>query len=145
MIGLPDERLSPMTIGATGVKVYQNLKHAQIVNLSGVLNVSPWFWLRWENRLDYGYGEDAQGDGLPLMAPLTYTTKAKVRSGNIEAEVGADFVSRQSHYGEKYGETPSAGYAVWHFNMGWRLLIGSVWNHTPQKGRNIYANVTFSL
>lgn len=166
IIGIPDERLSPMTIGAAGVKIYQNLNNAQIVNLLGMLNFSPWPWLRWENRLEYGYGRENTGARLPLIAPLTYRAKVKGQADNVEAEMGADFVARQSHYGEKYGEIPSVGYAVWHFSVGYRCALGSVstnfhvgvdnlfdryfstysdWNHIPQKGRNIYANVSFQL
>ena len=51
IIGRPDSRLSPMTIGAAGVKVYQNLKHAQIVNASLMADFRLASWLLFENRV----------------------------------------------------------------------------------------------
>ena len=82
------------------------------------------------------------------------------------SEAGVQAVARNSHYGSKYGETPTAGYAIWHFNIGGHFQFGTVgtdihlgvenlfdrhystysdWNHIPQKGRNIYFNLSFQL
>lgn len=84
----------------------------------------------------------------------------------IEAEGGVRMAARNSHCGAEYGETPTPGYAVWHLNIGSHFMLGKVatdlhlgienlfdryystysdWNHIPQKGRNIYVNVTFQI
>ena len=39
IIGEPDERLSAMTIGAAGVKIYRNMSNARIVNATLTANV----------------------------------------------------------------------------------------------------------
>ena len=166
IIGTPDDRLSPMTIGAAGVKVYQNLKNAQIVNASLVFNITPLPWLRWNNRVSYSYGKESTGARLPQIAPLTYTTALKVLLQNWEGELGGELVSRQDNYSSKYGETPTPGYAVWRISAGYQFPIYSVlanihigvdnlfdryystysdWNHIPQKGRNIYINVSLQI
>ena len=166
IIGTPDDRLSPMTIGAAGVKVYQNLKNAQIVNASLVFNIKPLPWLRWNNRVSYSYGKESTGARLPQIAPLTYTTALKVLLQNWEGELGGELVSRQDNYSSKYGETPTPGYAVWRISAGYQFPIYSVlanihigvdnlfdryystysdWNHIPQKGRNIYINVSLQI
>ena len=67
---------------------------------------------------------------------------------------------------DKYGEHPTAGYAIWHFSAGYPLTIGNMtvvfrggvenlfdrryttysdWNGIPQKGRNIYVNIQLSF
>ena len=166
IIGRPDSRLSPMTIGAAGVKVYQNLKHAQIVNASLMADFRLASWLLFENRVAYSYGRENTGARLPLIAPLSYLGSLRFCWKYLEAEGGVKMASRNSHCGTEYGETPTAGYAVWHLNIGGQLRLGQVianlhfgienlfdryystysdWNHIPQKGRNIYVNASFQL
>ena len=166
IIGRPDSRLSPMTIGAAGVKVYQNLKHAQIVNASFLADFRLTPWLLFENRVAYSYGQESTGARLPLIAPLSYLGSLRFSWKYLEAEGGVKMASRNSHCGTEYGETPTAGYAVWHLNIGGHFQWGKVgtdlhfgienlfdryystysdWNHIPQKGRNIYVNASFQL
>lgn len=166
IIGRPDTRLSAMTIGAAGVKVYQNLSNAQIVNTSLTADCSLFSWLQWENRLSYSYGKESSGAWLPLIAPLSYSGSLRFYWKNIEAEGGVRMAARNSHCGSEYGETPTSGYAVWHLNLGGHFQWGQIgtdihlgienlfdryystysdWNHIPQKGRNIYVNVSFQL
>ena len=166
IIGRPDSRLSPMTIGAAGVKVYQNLKHAQIVNASFLADFRLTPWLLFENRVAYSCGQESTGARLPLIAPLSYLGSLRFSWKYLEAEGGVKMASRNSHCGTEYGETPTAGYAVWHLNIGGHFQWGKVgtdlhfgienlfdryystysdWNHIPQKGRNIYVNASFQL
>ena len=166
IIGSPDDRLSPMTIGAEGVKVYRNLPDAQILNTSAALNWQPLSWLRWDNHLSYSYGKGNTHARLPMIAPLTYKGALKFFWKNLESEAGVRAVARNCKCGTQYGETPTAGYAIYHFNIGGHFQIGKVgtdihvgvenlfdryystysdWNHIPQKGRNLYANLSFQL
>ena len=166
IIGRPDTRLSPMTIGAAGVKIYQNLRHAQIVNTTIEADIRPFRWLQWENRMTYSYGKESTGARLPLIAPLSYLSGLRILWRNIEAEGGVRMAACNSHCGTEYGESPTDGYAVWHLNIGGHFQLGKIgtdlhlgvenlfdryystysdWNHIPQKGRNIYVNVSFQL
>ena len=166
IIGRPDTRLSPMTIGAAGVKIYQNLRHAQIINTTIEADIRPLRWLQWENRMTYSYGKESTGARLPLIAPLSYMGGLRFLWRNIEAEGGVRMAARNNRCGIEYGETPIAGYAIWHLNIGGHCQLGRVgtdihlgienlfdryystysdWNHIPQKGRNIYVNASFQL
>ena len=166
IIGRPDTRLSAMTIGAAGVKIYQNLRYARIVNTMFSADIKPFSWLLWENRLSYSYGSESTHARLPLIAPLSYLGSLKFAWHNFEAEGGVHMAARNTHCGTEYGELPTAGYAVWHLNVGTRLQFRKVtanlhvgienlfdrhystysdWNHIPQKGRNIYVNTSFQL
>ena len=166
IIGRPDTRLSAMTIGAAGVKIYQNLRYARIVNTMFSADIKPFSWLLWENRLSYSYGSESTHARLPLIAPLSYLGSLKFVWHNFEAEGGVHMAARNTHCGTEYGELPTAGYAVWHLNVGTRLQFRKVtanlhfgienlfdryystysdWNHIPQKGRNIYVNTSFQL
>ena len=166
IIGRPDNRLSAMTIGAAGVKVYQNLPSAQIFNTSLTFDYTPFRWLTWKNRLTYSYGRESSSARLPLIAPLTYQGTLEFLWRNITAQCGVRLAARNSHCGILYGETPTPGYAVWNLNIGGHFRFGrlntdlnlgvenlfdrhystySDWNHIPQKGRNIYVTTAFQL
>ena len=166
IIGRPDTRLSAMTLGAAGVKIYQNLSYAQIVNASFTADYRPVKWLEWSNRIAYAYGKESRGERLPLIAPLSYQGSLRLRWSNLDAEGGVRMASRNSHCGKDYGETPTSGYTIWHLNVGGHFNIGEVgadlhlgvenlfdrhystysdWNHIPQKGRNVYVNASFRI
>ena len=166
IIGRPDTRLSAMTLGAAGVKIYQNLSYAQIVNASLTADYRPVEWLEWSNRIAYAYGKESRGERLPLIAPLSYQGSLRLRWSNLDAEGGVRMASRNSHCGKDYGETPTSGYTIWHLNVGGHFNIGEVgadlhlgvenlfdrhystysdWNHIPQKGRNVYVNASFRI
>ena len=166
IIGRPDTRLSAMTIGAEGVKIYQNLPSAQIVNATLTADYAPLRWLTWKNRLTYSYGRESSGARLPLIAPLTYQGSLQFLWHNLTAQCSVRLATRNSHCGTLYGETPTPGYAVWNLNIGSHFRLArlytevnlgvenlfnrhystySDWNHIPQKGRNIYINTAFQL
>ena len=162
IIGQFDERLSPMTIGAEGVKVYGNLSHATIANfsLSARWLLTP--HLQWNNKVGYGLGRDADGDALPMISPFTWRSSVQYVWHRLQLQADVEGNARQSRYGDKYDELPSdswailnlsAQYAISHytFRLGVENLFDkyyttySDWKKIPQKGRNIYANITFDF
>lgn len=166
IIGLPDDRLSAMTIGAAGVKVYQNLSHAKIVNFSFLANWNILDFLRWENIVSYIYGVESNGIYLPMMAPVTYKSAFRIIGKLWEAKIGMESAACHSNYSAKYGETETPGYAVFDINGGYKFVFRtftvdfhagienvldhryttySDWNSIPKKGRNIYVNATFTI
>lgn len=165
IIGQFETRLSPMTVGAEGVKVYGNLSHARVANVT--LNAG--YRLAHADcklTLSYALGWDADGDPLPFIAPFSYTARLGYdwRRLRVEAELKGSV--RQTDYAPKYGESLTPAYAIVGLSANYRLPLGSRlltlkmgvenlldktystyadWNKIPQKGRNIYANITFEL
>ena len=166
IIGQFETRLSPMTVGAEGVKVYGNISHATIANVS-----LSWDWqiteqLRWNKKVSYSAGRDADGDALPLISPISWQSEWIYQHQRFQAQATIKGNARQSNYGEKYGETAAkawtivslaAAYQCSMFNVQCSIRFGvenlfdkqyatyADWNHIPQKGRNIYMNLTFEL
>ena len=143
--------------------MYHNLPNAQILNATATFNWQLFSWLRWHHQLAYSYGKESTHARLPMIAPLTYQGGLKLFWRHLESEAGVRAVARNSKCGSKYGETPTAGYAIWHFNIGSQFQVGKIsaplhlgvenlfdryystysdWNHIPQKGRNLYANLS---
>ena len=166
IIGQFETRLSPMTVDAEGVKVYGNISHATIANVS-----LSWDWqiteqLRWNKKVSYSSGRDADGDPLPLISPISWQSEWIYQHQRFQAQATIKGNARQSNYGDKYGETAAKAwtivslaasyqFSILHSQFSIRAGIENLfdkqyatyadWNHIPQKGRNIYMNLTFEL
>ena len=199
IIGQFENRLSPMTVDAEGVKVYANIPRATIANTSLTAEWQLSEGLRWSGKVSYSTGRDADGDPLPLISPVSWQTELQYHYKKLQAQAVLKGNARQSNYGGKYGETPAKAWtilnlaATYHLSLhspsknrgGQGALIPSSvpvihspsktrggqgaltshltirlgienlfdkhyatyadWNDLPQKGRNIYMNLTFTL
>ena len=171
IIGQFERRLSAMTVDAEGVKVYGNISRATIANASLTAEWQVVKGLRWNGKVSYGVGRDEDGDALPLISPISWLTELQYVYKRLQAQVIVKGDSRQYSYGSKYGETRAATWVICNISAGYGLpdikckttIVKSTirvgaenlfdrqyatyadWNHIPQKGRNIYANLTFEL
>ena len=166
IIGQFETRLSPMTVGAEGVKVYGNISHATIANASLAADWQLTERLRWSGKVSYSSGRDDDGDPLPLISPISWQTELQYNYQRFGARATVKGNARQRNYGEKYGETAASEWAILNLsaNYQWSMFNGQCsirfgvenlldkryatyadWNHIPQKGRNIYLNLTFTL
>lgn len=165
IIGAFEKRLSPMTVGAEGVKVYQNEKDARIINTSASADWKVLPNVSWHARLAYAIGRDAHGN-LPFIAPLSYETRVRWQRRSVSAQAELLGNARQTRYGARYGETPTPAYAIVNLSAQYafdlqmaavtlragvenlfdkRYSTYSDWNKIPQKGRNVYFNLAMSL
>jgi iron complex outermembrane receptor protein len=162
IIGQFENRLSAMTVGAEGVKVYGNIDHATIANASLTAEWMPINGLRWSVKGTYSIGHDNKGENLPFIAPFTYQSRLSYATGPLSVQAEVKGHARQAKYGKKYGESEtsawtilnlSANYAWHHFTLraGIENLFDRYyatyadWCHIPQKGRNIYMSFSFEL
>ena len=166
IIGQFETRLSPMTVGAEGVKVYGNISHATIANASLTAEWQLTEQLRWNGKVSYSSGRDADGDPLPLISPVSWQTELQYHYKRLQVGTVMKGNARQSNYGEKYGETAAKAWTILNLAAQYQLSIVNYqlsirvgvenlfdkqyatyadWNHIPQKGRNIYMNLTFEL
>ena len=166
IIGQYESRLSPMTIGAKGVKIYTNLNHATISNTTLHALWQPLTALSFNAEATYATGTDDEGDNLPLIAPFSYKTTLAFSAKKITTRITLIGNAKHSDYAQKYGETPTAAYAIAnisaqynlslrHTNIAIRMGIENIadrnyttysdWCHIPQKGRNAYASAVFEF
>ena len=161
IIGHFEQRLSAMTVGAEGVKVYGNLDHATIANLSLTAGLEGRF-LQLNGKVSYSSGRDNQGDALPLIAPITWQTELDFAKGSWSGQIEVKGNGRQRVWGQKYGETASARWTILNLSAQYHYRYLSVragvenlldkfyatyadWNDIPQKGRNVYVNLTIEI
>ena len=162
IIGQFETRLSPMTVGAEGVKVYGNISHATIANASLTAEWLLTERLRWNGKVNYSTGRDADGDPLPLISPVSWQAELQYHYKHLQAGAVLKGNARQSNYGGKYGETAAKAWTIVNLSATYQFSSFVVragienlfdkkyatyadWNHIPQKGRNIYMNLTFTL
>ena len=166
IIGQFEDRLSAMTVGAEGVKVYGNIDHATIANTSLTAEWRPVSGLRWSAKGTYSVGRDDDGEPLPLIAPFTYQSRLTYATGPLSLQAEVKGHTRQAKYGKKYGETETAAwtivnlsanyqFSIKHYQLALRAGVENLfdkyyatyadWCHIPQKGRNIYVNLSFEI
>ena len=166
IIGKPNANLSTMTIGASGVKVYQNLNHATIFNAN--LNTKYIFlkYFHWLNHLGYSLGQDNKNNPLPLIAPFSYSTSLDYVNKKFSADVDLQGATKQVNYSAEYGEDLTPAYFIVNTSVGYDFIFGHVaptvkigienvldrkystyadWNNIPRKGRNVYINLKINL
>lgn len=173
IIGEFEDRLSAMTVDAEGVKVYGNISHAVIVNSSFSADVSlPVRLFRregkmeWRTKIGYSIGRDDEDDYLPFISPFSYSSSLSAECGRLTLRTELTGCASQSCHAAKYGESKTPAYAVCNINAAYSLLLSGLpvtihagvenlfdkryttysdWCGIPQKGRNIYVNLTMRL
>lgn len=166
IIGEIDSSLSPMTIGASGVKIYEGLDHAIIWN-SG-LKAEYHLLQDWHltGRVGYSMGQDFLGEPLPLISPFNYHAAIHYKKNVFNAELSFSGAAEQTEFGAVYGETPSEAYTILNANASYNFYFGGSsifvragvenifdryystytdWNDIPRLGRNFFLNLSYVL
>lgn len=156
-----------MTIGAKGVKQYENISKAMIANVSIELNNRIGTFVKWKNNVKWAIGKDDNNDYLPLITPIAGISTLAYDYGRLNVNGGIEWAAAQKNYGKKYGETKSNGYLVTNASVGYRWRIASKiflsikagvenitdkkyttysdWNDIARKGRNGYLNINIGF
>ncbi len=158
---------SVMTIGANGVKQYQNIGNARLIGGELSIGIRIDENLRFRSSNTYTRGTDQDGYALPLISPFqTVNTLYWSLSGyHLDAEFQYD--APQQHVSlQAYGELPTPEVALLHiggrksFQIGHTLLTASIrienvmdrqyYRHQDlmkiaRPGRNVITGVTFAF
>ncbi len=104
---------SAMTIGATGVKQYENLDNATIVGGEVKFRYSIMKNLLFTSANSISYGVDDERKALPLIPPFKSTNSIKYSWKKIRFDVTYTTGAMQTHVDfDKYGELPSSEFNV---------------------------------
>jgi iron complex outermembrane receptor protein len=166
IIGEVDSSLSPMTIGANGVKIYESLAYANIfdVYLNSSYRISDAFSIN--GTIGYNYGKGSNDEYLPFIKPFSYIAEINYSREFFNAALQLNGNGNQTHYGSYYGETGKPSFAILNLNLGNVFYIKqnkmvlkygienildtyyttyADWNNIPNQGRNIYMNASVVL
>lgn len=166
IIGEVNPSLSTMTIGADGVKMYTNLKYADIVNLSFNGEYKLWPGLTWSGTVSWHRGTDNQNRDLPLISPLAYQSFLKYRAKGFYGELSVRGAGKQVDFNPEFGEDQTPAYTIFSMALGktfdmfgnplyTRAGIENIfdrhystytdWNNIPRMGRNLFFNISYKI
>lgn len=166
IVGKPDTSLIPMTIGATGVKIYTALEYATIFNISLTSEIKFSKQLKWNSQLVYSRGKDFKNVNLPFISPVSYLTSLAYLKEKFSTEVVLQGNAKHTNFGAIYGEDETPDYAIISANFGYKFNINnnklitkfgvenifdsyystfSDWNNLPRQGRNYFVNLSINL
>ncbi len=138
IMGKVDPELSPMIIGANGVKAYENLDGAMLAGLESQLTYK-------RGRLDllnittYTYGKTIDNDPLPLMPPLKDNLEVNYRmKRDWVFTVGVEAAMEQHLINDDFGERPTPGYAIANCQASKTFSLRDVRFRTSLKVDNIF-------
>lgn len=166
IIGTPDFSILPMTIGASGVKIYNALNYATLIK--SVFDFETYLTtdLKWKNQVTYSYGKGSDDENLPFISPLAYNSKLFYKKNKFSSELAVLGNFIHHNYAPKYGEIKKPDYAILNFasnytfdfdktklniKAGMENILDSAystfadWNNIPRMGRNLFINMIFSI
>ena len=155
-----------MTIGADGVRIYEGLDNATIVNSN--LNMAYRFSnaLQMDAGIGYNLGKDNNGANLPLISPVTYKTAVHYKKKAFNAEISLNGADKQRNFSSYYGEDSTSAYTIFNANISYNFYFsgqtlyvkGGIqnifdryystytdWKNIPRMGRNVFLNVSYVL
>lgn len=166
IIGKINPNFAPMTIGASGIKVYENLEYAQISNFKFYSDYQLNNHFHWKTNFSYHFGKDQDGAPLPLISPFNFGSNLGFSHQKWNANLAWQGNSKQTEFSEEYGEDETPAYHLFHFNIGKSFQIGthklvlksgvqnifntyfttfSDWNNIPRMGRNFFLHASFTI
>ena len=166
IIGDIDDTVSPMTIGANGVRLYDALNHASIfdVYLNTSYNLSKKF--SFNNSIGYNYGVGSNNQNLSLIKPFSYVAEINYNTQKFNTALQLEGNGNQSDYSSFYGEDETPAYAILNLNLGNIFYLKSNklvlkygvenildanystyadWNNISRQGRNFYLNASYII
>lgn len=165
IVGKPKPGLLPMNITAAGVKVYEQIPYATLLNtgLGAEYSISQ-IWQLFGDA-SYRYGQGSDGTRLPLIQPLQLRTRLRYVKKQYVAEASVVSSTRNRNSAE-FGETSKPGYVIGNLSVSREFALKkhkltvnlgvdnitdqyyttfSDWFGIPSMGRNIYSHVVFTL
>lgn len=152
-------QFSPMTLGAPGVKQYNNMGAAHKTGAEAM--ASTLFLKTWTliYNFRYWYGVQQGGRPLPFIAPMRMITSLKKSLGNHFVQLETEYASTQKRIDSESGEDKTPAYLLWNircqtgkvikkFQINIQLGVENLfdkryhehldWNNVLRPGRNGY-------
>lgn len=135
---------SAMTIGASGVKHYENIGAAVMTGVEGTLRWQIIEGLELNSISSFTYGRDEVQHALPFIPPLKTMNTLTYKWKETFVNVGVTAASDQSHVStDFYGERASKGYALLNAGLGYRLKLKESTLNFSLKGENLLNRVYY--
>ena len=164
ILGMYQPTLSTMTIGASGVKQFQNISYAILSGAELGIVYKPAKTVQIVSTFKYNYGADNNKTPLPLIAPLKNITsiRKEIKRWNLLAET--EMANPQNRVNFLAKENTTNGYVIANVRLGYSGTIQQNnfsinvgvenifdkaykehldWSNIKRQGRNFYTVFNF--
>jgi iron complex outermembrane receptor protein len=166
IIGRYQPSLSAMTMGAKGVKQYENMGYALLAGGEAGIVFSPFTNTQVVSTLKYSYARDDNKQPLPMIAPLRNLSSVRQSFKNFWLQAETEMAAKQDRVSMDANERVTGAFSLFHFRAGYELkgekirwqFKGGVenildayyrehldWGNIARPGRNFYLQVSFGL
>lgn len=167
IIGQTQTGLSVMTIGADGVRSYNNIPSARVIGAESNLNyhfANQHF--TFSNTLKWLNGQDNNGKPLPLIAPFKSINALRFTHHRLFVQAEYEFSSAQNKVSTAFGEKNSPAFSLINlranhifnlnkYNLEWSAGVENLldkayyehldWTKILRPGRNIYTMLSMKF
>lgn len=134
---VPDYQV--MTIGAHGVKQYQNIGNARTYGGEVVWGVSLTPQVHLHSSSSYTRGEDNEGYALPMISPFQSVNGLHWEWKGYHLQADVQYDAPQNHVSTtRYGETPTPSSTLFHIGARKTFLTSRVVVTTALRVENIF-------
>lgn len=158
--------VSQMTIGASGVKQYEQMEFANQLDVSVAYTYKVIHWYEVKARLQYNYGKGKGNINLPFIAPLQARLQNTFKINQHILDLIVNYHTRQKSFGAYFGEEETPYWFT--IDLGWKRRFQlkknnqsitavarvenltneyyttySDWNKLPRMGRNFVVQIEF--
>lgn len=167
IIGLPNPQMSSMTIGANGVRIYQDIDKVNLANVSLDWVASWYFWLNSKTNISWRTGRQRDLGYLPMLQPLQFMQQWNFQlpqEFSFQAKIlaHAPYATANNYFGEQnlpaFAVLDLGVQKVWNkdgFSLQAKLGVQNLldhnyttfadWNRIPQMGRNVFLHLLCSF
>ncbi|APD07771.1 hypothetical protein UJ101_02271 [Flavobacteriaceae bacterium UJ101] len=158
--------LLPIMVNSNGVKMYENLDYAYILNTNVKIKYKITSKIDFINSFMYSYANDNNKNPLPLIRPFTWRSILQYSHNRFEVRSDMELAAKQSRYDRDFGEDETPGYVIFNLSGKYRFHLGeyslktslgvenildknystySDWNNIPRKGRSFFINISYII
>jgi iron complex outermembrane receptor protein len=166
ILGIHQPVFNAMTIGANGVKTYENIEFAYMAGMEAGVFYKAEHKFQFISTFKYNYGTDNNSEHLPLVAPFKNVTSIRKQLKHWAMQLDAESACAQYKVNKSSGETPTREFFIAHVRGGY---FGSLsqkpfgidcgienifdvaykehldWGKVSRPGRNLYIQVSYSF
>jgi iron complex outermembrane recepter protein len=166
ILGLIDTDIPQMNLYASGLKRYQNIPSATLLGFGFQVLWMPVQKVSLYSLSKYTYGRTSEMEPLPLIPPLKNISILRYQGDRFSVQAEGEFSSNQDRTSERFGETATPAFSIFHLRASWMLHIAKIhlelssgvenifneaysehldWGKYLRPGRNIYLNLNITL
>jgi iron complex outermembrane receptor protein len=155
-----------MTIGADGVKIYENLEYADLINVSLDAQYKILPELTWLGSISYHQGKDNTNRYLPFISPVSYQSGIQYNKKSFSGSVTMKGAGKQVNFSPEFGEDQTSSYTIFSLTFGKTFYLANDllyakagienifdtyystytdWRNIPRMGRNFFITLSYTI